>query len=80
MHSEPKSSPRQATATNRVVSLAEELIGSSRLLTDDEKAVVDSDPEQFDELCMKCEVCDWWCEPSELDEDQVCEGCNGYAL
>jgi len=22
-----------------------------------------------------CESCDWWCEISELDEDNVCEDC-----
>lgn len=28
----------------------------------------------FDEICMRCESCDWWCETYEL-EDGVCEDC-----
>lgn len=29
----------------------------------------------LDEQVMVCETCGWWCEPCELNEEQVCEDC-----
>jgi hypothetical protein len=32
---------------------------------------------EFDLLAAKCETCDWWVEPHELDSYGSCEGCQG---
>lgn len=31
---------------------------------------------ELDSITMECTVCNWWFEPDELDEDQVCEDCS----
>lgn len=30
---------------------------------------------RLDDQTMCCEGCNWWCETSELDEDQLCGDC-----
>lgn len=32
---------------------------------------------ELDSITMECEGCNWWCEPHELDEEQVCDDCRG---
>lgn len=31
---------------------------------------------ELDDTAMLCEACGWWCEPGELDDDQVCGDCS----
>ena len=30
---------------------------------------------RLDEIAMECQVCNWWFEPHELNDDQVCDDC-----
>lgn len=30
---------------------------------------------ELDQITMECTVCNWWFEPHELDDDQICEDC-----
>lgn len=30
---------------------------------------------ELDDATMMCEACNWWCEPGELDDDQICDDC-----
>lgn len=30
---------------------------------------------ELDDITMVCEGCGWWCETSELDENQLCDNC-----
>ena len=31
--------------------------------------------EELDNVGFRCEVCDWWCEISEMEGDNVCQSC-----
>lgn len=31
--------------------------------------------EILDDQVLQCEQCGWWCESSEIDDDQACEDC-----
>ncbi len=31
--------------------------------------------EELDGLVMLCEVCGWWCEPFEMNDDNICNDC-----
>lgn len=66
---------------------AEELRGSCKSLDDvlqahfedDSLGITDFDIEllrELDSITMECQGCNWWCEPHELNEDQVCEDCS----
>lgn len=30
---------------------------------------------ELDDMTMECQVCGWWCETGDMDEDQVCSDC-----
>jgi hypothetical protein len=32
---------------------------------------------ELDEITMECVACNWWFEPCELDDSQVCKDCGG---
>jgi hypothetical protein len=31
--------------------------------------------EAFDEITMECQLCGWWCETGDLDDDCICSDC-----
>ena len=31
--------------------------------------------QELDSITTECDSCGWWCEPSELNEDQICNDC-----
>lgn len=69
----------------KIVAVAEFLQGTSKSLEDGLESefgegadVTDFDIEllrTLDDITMQCECCNWWCETSELDDDQVCDDC-----
>jgi hypothetical protein len=30
---------------------------------------------ELDDITQECQGCNWWCETSELDDNQLCEDC-----
>ena len=54
-------------------SLADELIGSCRSLTDIEQGELDQQEfaDAFDLLAFECSCCGWWCSTDELNDGEV---------
>lgn len=75
----------------KIAEMAERLEGTCNSLNDelnstfgDEDLSTDA-ALYLDSLVMECEQCNWWCEPSELNDDQICADCaigdwTGYDL
>lgn len=69
----------------KIIAVAEYLQGTCKSLEDGLETqfgegadLVDFDIEllrTLDDITMNCEGCNWWCETSELDDDQVCSDC-----
>lgn len=70
----------------RMLNAADTLLGTCKCLEDvlesefgEEGAdLLNFDTEllrELDDATMMCEACNWWCEPGELDDDQICNDC-----
>lgn len=64
--------------------LAEELVGSTHTLTEDERKLLDESnfAETFDGLVFECEACGWWCSTDELNDQSPfrrCDDCEDAA-
>lgn len=45
---------------------------------DEDLSMTDFDVEllrELDDITQECQDCGWWCETSDLNEDQVCSDC-----
>lgn len=58
---------------------SEQLLGTCKSLHEVCTEGEQDDPEfckQLDDLCLECEHCNWWVEPSEIvDDDGCCRDC-----
>jgi len=80
--------PHTPENSEKIRQLAEKLCGTCNRSLDDAvqevfgdesiDAVTDIDIEllrELDDITMECQGCNWWCETSELNEDELCEDC-----
>lgn len=79
--------PYTSENRDKIMAVAERLMGTCKNLDDvvqdvfeDEGLDATSDIDikllyELDETVMLCESCGWWCEPVELDDEQICEDC-----
>lgn len=70
----------------KVQAIGEALLGTcesadtvaQRIFQDEGLSLTDLDItllEELDDITMQCECCGWWCEPGELNDNQVCNDC-----
>lgn len=68
--------------------VAEALLGTCKSLDEqlqeefeDESPTIEAMPvellHELDGMVWRCSVCDWWVEPHEVDDDDVCDECRG---
>jgi hypothetical protein len=73
--------------SREAMSVADELNGTCRSLDEvledrrlDMLLYVQAFLDELDQHAWKCETCDWWCEPSEMCDDDpgYCTDCCGH--
>lgn len=58
--------------------LIEELQGSASIPTEEQRLIIERDPDRFDAALFNCDQCGWWCSTDELNNlegDQHCDDC-----
>lgn len=66
------------TAYEAGIKAGEELLGTCTSIETDVKEMYEGHASFWaglDETAMRCDTCDWWCEPSKLDEEGNCNDC-----
>lgn len=70
----------------KIVEVGERLLGTcgsvdtviQEVFNDESLSVTDLDItllEELDDITMLCESCGWYCDPGEMNDEQVCEDC-----